>query len=125
VPQLGAIGHPVGRDSAAGVRGLATTPQGTGVIGIAVQRRGQQVTPAAVTGDTDAETGVQGVSKSGNGVVGTSLSARGGVFTGGAAQIRLTPGNAATPPSTGQNGDLYVDSTGRLWFYRAGWRNIA
>ncbi|MFC0540229.1 hypothetical protein [Kutzneria chonburiensis] len=108
-----------------GVRGLATTTQGTGVIGIAVQRSGQQVTPAAVTGDADAETGVQGVSNSANGVVGTSLSARGRVFTGGAAQIRLTPGNAATPPAGGQNGDLYVDSTGRLWFYRAGWRNIA
>jgi hypothetical protein len=108
-----------------GVRGLATTPQGTGVMGIAVQRSGQPTTPAAVTGDADAETGVQGVSNSANGVVGTSLSARGGVFTGGSAQVRLVPGDKATPPSTGQNGDLYVDSTGRLWFYRAGWRNIA
>jgi hypothetical protein len=108
-----------------GVRGVASSPQGTGVMGIAVQRSLQPTPPAAVTGDADAQTGVQGVSNSGNGVVGTSLSARGGVFTGGAAQIRLTPGNAATPPASGQNGDLYVDSTGRLWFYRAGWRNIA
>jgi hypothetical protein len=108
-----------------GVYGLATTPQGTGVLGIAVQRSGQQITPAAVTGDADAETGVQGVSNAANGVVGTSLSARGGVFTGGAAQLQLVPGDQATPPSSGQNGDLYVDSTGRLWFYRAGWRNIA
>jgi len=108
-----------------GVRGLANTATGTGVMGIAVKQSGQSVAPAAVTGDADAQVAVQGVSNSGNGVAGTSLSARGGVFTGGAAQIRLVPGNAATPPSSGQNGDLYVDSTGRLWFYRAGWHNLA
>ena len=93
----------------AGVAGISRTPGASGVYGRSA----------------DAQVAVQGVSNSGNGVAGTSLSARGGVFTGGAAQIKLVPGNAATPPSSGQHGDLYVDSTGRLWFYRAGWHNIA
>lgn len=41
---------------------------------------------------------------------------RGGRFRGQAAQVRLTPGLAATHPASGLAGDLYVDRTNRLWF---------
>lgn len=75
---------------------------------------------AAVTGDSLNHIGVQGVSANGNGVVGTSESARGGVFSGAAAAMRLSPGARATPPAAGETGDLYVDSTGRLWYCRQG-----
>jgi hypothetical protein len=66
----------------------------------------------------------------GPGVEGTSSSGRGGIFAGaGAAQIQLTPGHASHPGS-GQRGDLYADSAGRLWFCkksgaRATWHQIA
>ncbi|MDT5049735.1 MAG: hypothetical protein QOG75_5633 [Mycobacterium sp.] len=53
----------------------------------------------------------------GIGVVGVAGShGRGSQFTGGVAQTRLVPGTAATHPTTGKTGDLYVDSTVRLWF---------
>jgi hypothetical protein len=70
--------------------------------------------------------GVVGVGAQGNtGVVGTSDSGVGGVFGGGEAAIRLTPGGTAGAPSTGTNGDLYVDSAGALYFYRNGWHQLA
>ncbi|MFC0540230.1 hypothetical protein [Kutzneria chonburiensis] len=109
-----------------GIRGLANTPQGTGVMGIAIKASGQSITPAAVTGDADAQVGLQGVSNTANAVVGTSGSARGGVFTGGAAQVRLVPGKSATPPANGQTGDLYADSAGNLWYCKQGsWLKLA
>jgi hypothetical protein len=53
----------------------------------------------------------------GIGVVGVAGSqGRGSQFTGGVAQTRLVPGTAATHPTTGKTGDLYVDSAVRLWF---------
>jgi hypothetical protein len=53
----------------------------------------------------------------GIGVVGVGGSqGRGSQFTGGVAQTRLVPGTASTHPTTGKAGDLYVDSTVRLWF---------
>jgi hypothetical protein len=46
-----------------------------------------------------------------------SAIGRGGQFAGGVAQIRLVPG--ARRPASGQRGDLFVDSNGRLYFCRA------
>jgi hypothetical protein len=66
----------------------------------------------------------------GPGVQATSRGGRGGVFAGAAAaQIQLSPGRA-THPRGGQRGDLYADSSGRLWFCkksgaRATWHQIA
>jgi hypothetical protein len=40
----------------------------------------------------------------------------GGWFTGGAAPIHLEPSKDASPPSSGQTGDLFVDNSGTLWF---------
>jgi hypothetical protein len=74
---------------------------------------------------------VVGVANSGTGpgVEAASKSGRGGVFGGSAAQIQLSPGKSSHPRS-GERGDLYADSTGRLWFCkksgsRATWHQIA
>jgi hypothetical protein len=57
-------------------------------------------------------------STSGIGVVGVgNAKGRGGRFAGGQANIQLTPGTATTHPSfVGHAGDLFVDSTARLWY---------
>lgn len=79
-------------------------------------------TSAAVVGVTNTSTGP--------GVEAASTSGRGGIFAGAAAaQIQLTPGRSSHPRS-GQRGDLYADSAGRLWFCktsgaRATWHQIA
>jgi hypothetical protein len=53
----------------------------------------------------------------GIGVVGIGGSqGRGSQFTGGAAQTRLVPSSAATHPTSGKAGDLFVDAAVRLWF---------
>ena len=73
-------------------------------------------------------------SVSGYGVVGVAGKlGRGGSFQGGAAALRLVPGTSGTHRSTGKVGDVYVDSTARLWFctkaststVSATWRQIA
>jgi hypothetical protein len=66
----------------------------------------------------------------GSGVYATSTSGRGGTFQGPVASVRLMPGKLATYPKTGSIGDLYVDTTGRLWFCKktgnpATWKQIA
>ena len=52
---------------------------------------------------------------------------RGAVLTGGAAAVTLSPSTATTHPSSGNAGDLFVDSTKRLWFCKGGttWKQIA
>ena len=42
----------------------------------------------------------------------------GGQFAGGAAQLRLVP--AGTRPTSGQTGDLFVDTNGHLHYCKAG-----
>ncbi len=49
----------------------------------------------------------------------TSKKGRGGLFTSDVAQIQLKPSTAGNHPTAGQRGDLFVDSTGRLWFCQA------
>lgn len=55
---------------------------------------------------------------SGYGVLGIAGHlGRGGSFQGGAAALRLVPSTtSATHPTTGKTGDLFVDSSVRLWF---------
>jgi hypothetical protein len=47
-----------------------------------------------------------------------SSSGRGAVFSGGAAQLRLVPGGSV--PTSGQTGDLFVDSAGHLHYCKSG-----
>jgi hypothetical protein len=86
-----------------GLTAFPTSPKKTGVFGYAAQ-------------DATAV-----------GVRGTSPAGRGGVFKGGTAQLKLAPSTSATHPSTGQRGDLFVDSPGRLWFCKGSttWRQLA
>jgi hypothetical protein len=72
---------------------------------------------------TIPKTGVQGYADTDAGAVGvrgTSPAGRGGVFKGGAAQLKLQPMRAASHPSSGQAGDLFVDASARLWFCKGG-----
>ncbi|KAA1421197.1 hypothetical protein F0U44_02480 [Nocardioides humilatus] len=100
----------------AGMRGVtnSTTTDGYGVHGI------HSGTGTAVYGQTAQGVGVRGFGGTG----------RGGVFTGASAQVNLTPGALATHPTNGTKGDLYADSTGRLWFCKVGgssatWAQVA
>jgi hypothetical protein len=61
-----------------------------------------------------------GTSGKGAGVKGDAPSGRGGQFSGGIAAARLMPSAATTHPSSGAAGDLFVDSTNRLWFCKGG-----
>lgn len=56
-----------------------------------------------------------------------STKGRGGRFKGGAAAVTLVPSGVMTHPSSGNAGDLFVDSTKRLWFCKGGttWKQIA
>ena len=64
---------------------------------------------------------------SGAGVDATSAKGVGGKFTGKTAQARLVPAAAASHPTSGTAGDLFVDASKRLWFCRGGtsWRQLA
>lgn len=57
----------------------------------------------------------------------TASRGRGGVLTGNAAQLKLVPGSKSSHPSSGQRGNLYADSKGRLWFCKGGtsWHQLA
>ena len=61
------------------------------------------------------------------GVYGIGLNGRGGVFYGDRAQLKLVPSSAASHPASGQKGDLFVDTSGRLWFCQggSGWKQLA
>lgn len=74
--------------------------------------------------------GVQGIANQDAGAVGVrgiSTKGRGGVFKGGVAQLRLSPSTATSHPTSGAIGDLFVDSSGRLWFCKGAttWKQIA
>jgi hypothetical protein len=91
--------------------------------------------PAVFGGTNGTGPAVRGAQtgKSGNAVVGKVSSSsnaspailgtgssigRGGQFSGGAAPVRLLPGG--TRPTSGQTGDLFVDSSGHLHYCKAG-----
>jgi hypothetical protein len=112
-----------------GVYGLSSTS------GIGVAGSGQTgVRGASSTGTGVRGSGKTGVGGSGSGTnsvgvagAGTASGGRGGVFAGNAAQVKLVPGSKPSHPSSGQRGDLYADSKGRLWFCKGGtsWHQLA
>jgi len=78
-------------------------------------------TQSAVLGTTEG---------TGAAIEGTSIRGRGAVFKGKKAPIRLMPSSTTTKPATGSRGDLFVDSTGRLWYCKTGgsttgWKQLA
>lgn len=105
----------------------ATAPTATGSL-----INGSLSSASAVVAGTNTNSGA-GVAGSntatGPGVHGTSTHGRGGLFAGGAAQIQLSPAGS-THPASGQRGDLFADSAGRLWYCKttgakATWHQIA
>jgi hypothetical protein len=84
--------------------------------------------PGLLGENTKAGNGASGVARgTGSGVYGQSDNGRGGTFVGKKAQIRLNPSAAVTHPTTGYKGDLFVDTSGRLWFCKGGtnWVQLA
>jgi hypothetical protein len=140
VPSYGVYGKSI---SALGWGVVGTCDLGTGVLGMslrgsgvsAVSRSGSK--PAVLahalgsgtgaiawsgTGSTPAmplKTGVLGFAAHDDasvGIHGTSPTGRGGVFEGKTAQLRLSPSSDQSHPDSGAKGDLFVDTSGRLWF---------
>jgi len=110
-------------DGGAGLGSLASGAGGFGVYAISIHGTGA---PGVLGEASGTGTGVIGTSGSGAGVNGSGGTGRGGVFAGGAAQVRLTP--ASTPhPTSGETGDLFVDSGGHLWYCFGGvnWKKLA
>lgn len=100
--------------------GNAVVAEGLGTSGIGVNATADSSSPAVLAANAST----------GSGLRATSQLGRGGIFAGGAAQIKLLPGSRSTHPSSGQRGDLYADSKGRLWFCKTGgttaaWQQIA
>lgn len=91
-----------------GVFGQARGSTGSGVVGY--------------SGSASPPTGPANV-----GVYGVAASGRGGVFKGNVAQLRLSPSMATSHPGSGAKGDLFVDTSGRLWFCKGGmtWKQLA
>lgn len=105
---------------ATGVHGISTT--GNGVSGTSATGSGVRGTGKnglSGTGSGNNSVGVRGTA--------TASGGRGGVLTGNAAQLKLVPGSKLSHPSSGQRGDLYADSKGRLWFCQGGtsWHQLA
>jgi hypothetical protein len=80
---------------------------------------------------TKAQSAILGTTEgTGAAIEGRSIKGRGGVFQGKKAQVRLVASSATTKPSTGTRGDLFVDSSGRLWYCKTsgvstGWVQLA
>jgi hypothetical protein len=80
---------------------------------------------------TKAQSAILGTTEgTGAAVEGKSIKGRGGVFQGKKAQVRLVASTATNKPSTGTRGDLFVDSSGRLWYCKTsavstGWVQLA
>jgi len=88
--------------------------------------------PSIINASITSASGVIVTSNSGTGpgIKATGVNGRGGIFAGSLAQVQLSPGSKSTHPTTGTRGDLYADSTGRLWFCKttgskATWHQIA
>jgi hypothetical protein len=112
-----------------GVFGVTLDGNGMGVEGNNASQTGSG---AGVWGNATSPTGfgVLATNIAGIGVRATSNQGRGGQFSGAAAQVQLVPGSNNTHPTSGHRGDLYADSTGRLWFCKtsgttATWKQIA
>ena len=107
----------VTKGSGAGVQGRG---EGTG-YGVWGEIADAAQLQSAVYGSTEGQ---------GAGVEGRSIGGRGGQFAGKRAQVRLIPSTVNTKPTAGKRGDLFVDSTGRLWYCKTtssptGWVQLA
>jgi hypothetical protein len=126
-----------------GVSGTTYSPEGAGVNGFSdegVGVKGHSKRNDGIVGSsafqgksgvfgfntkpTGAAFGVSGTTDSpdGAGVLGFSDQGYGGNFRGGRAPLRLEPANTAGRPTTGdhQRGELFVDSTGELFYCKVG-----
>jgi hypothetical protein len=127
----GKTGVAVAAFSTGNVPTIHATNSGTGAAVRATMSGGSGLGgTGAVVGDCKAGPGVLGLSEKAAGVQGQSNTGTGGIFAGGSAQVRLTPGALASHPAGGQQGDLYCDRTGRLWFCKNGgahatWKQMA
>lgn len=127
-------GAGLGAFSATGY-GVFSTSDSTSKPAVVGQSTGSRTAVMGYSGSaalpaSPAKTGVFGIANqdaAAVGIRGTSASGRGGVFKGGAAQLRLSPSTASSHPSSGQKGDLFVDTNGRLWFCKGGttWKQLA
>jgi hypothetical protein len=102
-----------------GVFGFTSSGTGHGVVGVSIPNTSPRSGSAVLGRGQGGVVGVRGTSDKGHG----------GEFSGGAAQIRLMPGKP-THPRSGNRGELYADSNGRLWFCKASgakatWHQIA
>ena len=92
---------------AIGVQGTSDSPTGAATIGWARNGgTGVSGVAGAPFPKVPPKTGVYAKGPAGG---------RGVVAAGGAAQVRLVPSRAATHPSSGQAGDLFLDKSHRLW----------
>jgi hypothetical protein len=128
---IGVRGQSEGNSGVSGYSGAPDLPavggwsggSNTGVYGF---------TGGGFPGPSPKKTGVYGLASvaGGTGVVGRAPAGRGGLFAGRKAQLRLVPSSAATHPTSGATGDLFVDKSGRLWFCRKGgnpavWKQVS
>ena len=123
---VNSLGPPVavfgeGTGPALGVLGFseARGPQGVGAVsGISIATDGYL---AGLAGESNGN---------GPGLIANSKKGRGVVAQGAIAQLRLVPSTDKTHPTSGLRGDLFVDSSARLWFCIQGgghakWKMIA
>jgi hypothetical protein len=85
----------------------------------------KEVAGAALVGIINLATGtsnaIEGTTHgAGAGVFGNSSKGRGGILAGAAAQVRLMPSSLATHPASGLAGDLFLDTSKRLWLCKGG-----
>jgi hypothetical protein len=109
--------------------GVYGSHAGSGWGGYFTSVSGYGVNAAGGTGIGVYANGTTGISTLGEtfGITARSTAGRGGLFSGFAAQMQLTPGSAATHPTSGQAGDFYVDTSARLWYCKGGtsWVELA
>ncbi len=110
-----------------GVIGFAPTGARAGALGYSAGNKtgvyGLSKGDDEVPRTTPDETGVFGRAVGGTGAVGVrgeSGSGRGGYFIGNVAQLRLKPSSARSHPTAGLAGDLFLDSSRRLWLCKGG-----
>ena len=105
------------------VDGTALAGSGTSLLvngpagGVAISAH-TPTSGTAISGSGDGTaSGIFGHGVNGDGVVGSSGTGYALHGTGGAAQLRLAPGDAAGPPSSGAHllGEVYMDLNGAAW----------
>jgi hypothetical protein len=117
----------------AGVQATSTTGTGlsarsTNGRGAELQSDNNQALWARITQANNTKDSIRAETPgSGAGINATSNNGVGGKFGGKTAQIHLTPSSAASHPTSGAAGDLFVDASKRLWFCKGGtnWHQLA